>query len=347
MGRQGVSHARLRSAIDERRRRSDRRLARFGEELAGALARDARKLIGDHTCIYAVGSAGRGELTPQSDLDLFLVQYRGVASNIDAVLLQAGIVKASRRAGFPEPSGDGEWLKLHTAKRFVELLGSPADDTENTFTARMLLLLESRVVVGSPAYTATIDSIIRAYWRNAAGHAGDYQPIVLLNDIVRYWRILLLNYEARNLRQQAQAGRMREREAQRRLRGYKLRFSRCLTCYSALAYLLALTHDMPAPHVEQRDVRTMVALSPLERLLWVRERASAVEGVGDLVDELLDSYLTFMTLADQGKEALEKQFRLKRFRSERSREGMKFGEGMFRLVSLLGRENSLFRWLVV
>jgi hypothetical protein len=342
-----VSHERLQSAIDARRRRSDRRLKRFGGKLSEALGRDTGKLIGNHTCIYAVGSAGRGELAPQSDLDLFVVRCGDVASNIDAVLLQAGIVKASRRAGFPEPSGDGEWLKLHTAKRFVELLGSVADDTENTFTARMLLLLESRLVLGSVAYDRIIESVIDAYWRNAAGHPNDYQPIVLLNDIVRYWRILLLNYEAKNVSQQAQPQTVAERDAKRRLRGYKLRFSRCLICYSALAYLLALTNGAPAPHVAQKDVRALVALSPLERLLWVREHASAVEGVGDLVDRLLESYLDFMTLADQGKEALEKQFRLTSFRSERSREGMEFGERMFKLVTLLGRDNPLFRWLVV
>lgn len=342
-----MSPERLRSAVGARRRRSDKRLARFGEKLAQALGRDAAQLIGNRTCIYAVGSAGRGELAPHSDLDLFVVRYGRIASNIDAVLLQAGIVKASRLAGFPEPSGDGEWLKLHTATRFVELLGSVADDTENTFTARMLLLLESRVVLGNGAYDRIIESVIDAYWRNAAGHPNDYQPIVLLNDIVRYWRILLLNYEAKNVSQQTQPQTLAERDAKRRLRGYKLRFSRCLICYSALAYLLALTHGARAPHVERKDVGALVALSPLERLLWVRERAEAVEGVGDLVDELLETYLVFMTLADQGKEELERNFRLKSFRSQRSREGMKFGEGMFKLVSLLGRANPLFRWLVV
>jgi hypothetical protein len=161
---------------------------------------------------------------------------------------------------------------LHTVERFVDLLGSPEDDTENTFTARLLLLLESRPLLGEVAYHRIINRVITAYWTNASAHPRDYQPILLLNDIVRYWRILLLNYEARNIEQQAREPFRAAREARRRLRSYTLRFSRCLTCYSAIAYLLALTADAEAPHVTRQDVRRMVRRSPLDRLLWVRQR---------------------------------------------------------------------------
>jgi hypothetical protein len=342
-----VTHQSLRSAITQHRRATDQRLADFRAELRRALGRDADKLIGEHTCVYAVGSAGRGELTPQSDLDLFVVRHGKAPSNLDAVALQAAILNASRRAGFPDPSGDGEWLRLHTAERFVELLGSREDDSENTFTARMLLLLESRLIVGEAAYTQTIASVIAAYWRNVADHPRDYLPIILLNDIVRYWRIVLLNYEARNVRQQTHRESAATREAKRRVRSYKLRFSRCLTCYSGLAWLLAFTRGMARPHVRQDDVRQMVALSPLERLLWVRDRKADVEEVGQLVDRVLGSYLNFLTVVGEGKQALENGFRRKIFRLERSREGSEFGELMFELVSLLGQRNPLFRWLVV
>ena len=45
--------------------------------------------------------------------------------------------------------------------------------------------------------------------------------------------------------------------------------------------------------------------------------------------------------------ALEKQLKIRDFRVERSIEGAAFGESMFRLVGLLGRDNPMFRWLVV
>jgi hypothetical protein len=342
----GVISRKLRAAIASRERTTARRLDIFGRELRRALGADTDALIGNHTCIYTVGSAGRGELTLHSDLDLFVVRTGKAASNLDAALLQAAIVRASRRARFPDPSGDGEWLRMHTAERFLELLGFPEDDTENTFTARMLLLLESRAIVGREAYRRIVDRVVDRYWRDAAQHRQDYQPILLINDIVRYWRILLLNYEARNTRQDRRDTEA-SREASRRLRSYKLRFSRCLTCYSALTYLLALTYGAERPHVMRRQVREMVGLSPLQRLIWVSERAAAVEGVVGLAERLLREYMAFLAVSERGKKSLLDGFHRDEFRAERSLEKRDFGEAMFELVSLLGRGSSLMRWIVV
>ena len=211
----------------------------------------------------------------------------------------------------------------------------------------MLLVLESRPVLGQPAYEKTLTKVIAAYWRNEIEHPNDYQPIVLINDIIRYWRILLLNYEAENTPRPGTETDVEAQDARRRLRSYKLRFSRCLTCYSALAYLLALTRGVSNPHVNRQDVTDMVALAPLDRLLWLRERASDVTGVPETVDRLLASYQVFLKFADQGRPALERHFLDNSFRSGRSHDGQVFGEDVFRLVSLLGEGNPLYRWLVV
>jgi hypothetical protein len=89
----------------------------------------------------------------------------------------------------------------------------------------------------------------------------------------------------------------------------------------------------------------MAVLSPLERLLWIRDRASSVTGVQQTVDKLLLGYLEYLSFAKQRK--IEDRFRDRRFRSLRSREGQGFGDGMFQLASLLGKGNPLYRWLVV
>lgn len=350
-GRRRASLPALEAAVARRRTATDERLGQFVEALRKHLGAQAGTLLGSHTCIYVVGSAGRGELTPESDLDLFLVRKGTRPSRLDAVVLQAAVLAASRAASFPDPSGDGEWLHLHAAARFVSLLGSRADDSENTFTARMLLLLESRPALGDVAYRHIVDAVIDAYWRNDDGNRTDYQPIVLLNDIVRYWRIVLLNYEAKNTDERG--GRTSRsdpsdiREAKRRLRSYKLRFSRCLTCYSALTYFLALTAGARKPHVAREHVREMVAMSPLQRLIWVRRNPAVRPRTAVLIDDLLASYLRFLNIAGRGKATLIDQFQQERFRQARSREGWQFGKGMFDLVCALGRDSELFRWLVV
>lgn len=95
-----------------------------------------------------------------------------------------------------------------------------------------------------------------------------------------------------------------------------------------LAYFLALTRGHRISHITKEHVRAMVALSPLERLQWVRERVGTVPDVFALVDRLLTSYLGFLAVADRGKAELKRRFCENTFRMNRSREAREFGEGM-------------------
>jgi hypothetical protein len=69
---------------------------------------------------------------------------------------------------------------MHTTTDLTKRLGTPEDDTENTFTARMLLLLESTPIIGSDAYWKAVQTVVDAYWRNYSEHQNDYLPIILL-----------------------------------------------------------------------------------------------------------------------------------------------------------------------
>ena len=59
-------------------------------------------------------------------------------------------------------------------------------------------------------------------------------PAFLSNDILRLWRTLCVNYEARTKTTPEQE------KAKRELTNYKLKHSRLLTCYSGILYLLAI-----------------------------------------------------------------------------------------------------------
>ena len=122
---------------------------------------EGRSVLGNHTCIYAVGSAGRGELGRYSDIDLFVARVGRPSSHVDQVLIQAAILRAMRAEGFPDPSKDGSFLAMHTGEAFTANFGKPADDFHNTFTARMLLLLESTPVSGVSAYARLLREVVR------------------------------------------------------------------------------------------------------------------------------------------------------------------------------------------
>lgn len=246
----------------------------------------------------------------------------------------------------PDSSQGGEYLKMHTAVSLCERLGTPEDDAGNTFTARMLLLLESAPVLGDEAYNKLLNLVLDAYFKDAASHAADYQPFVLVNDVVRYWRILLLNYVAKNAEKERELAQTM-REAERGLRSYKLRFSRCMTCFSVLASLLAATSK---GHVAKEQVLEIVKRRPVERLLAL---GTAPDRDGDLetaVKKLLSLYESFLTVTNQEKKELVGLFEKKKFASARVTEGRDFGDAMFEVLQLLGRDGrakELFRHMVV
>lgn len=349
--------------LAERRAYSDARLAAFTEALRREIpGPEMDELFGDHTCIYAVGSGGRRELSPFSDLDVFLVKH-GEPRRIDEVRLQSAVLRALRAEAFEDPSNDANFLKLHGAQALIERLGQPSDDWENTFTARMLLLLESRPLVGATAHEALAAKALDAYWRNVERHREDYLPIILLNDIIRYWRILLLNYESKTAEKErrlasrfpdpaSEARKIAERdlEADKQFRSYKLRFSRCLMCYSSVALLLAEALATQSQgrkaHVTREAVDSMVRTTPLERLDAAIEKANR-DRVAETGAALKSLYAGFLRDSARPKSELLTLFADAKDRRPLFRAAWEFGERMYDFIDALGKDNPLFRYLVV
>ncbi|HJY90548.1 MAG TPA: hypothetical protein VJ255_09730, partial [Candidatus Acidoferrum sp.] len=69
---------------------------------------------------------------------------KNLLNHLDEICVQAELITRSRELGFPEFSGDGRYLDHHSIYEFTNTLGTEKDDVANTFTARLLLLLESK-----------------------------------------------------------------------------------------------------------------------------------------------------------------------------------------------------------
>ena len=240
-----------------RKVQTDKRLSRI-KNLLKAAAKSAK----GKGCVYATGSFGRGEASRFSDLDLFIVgrtiRNKRALGRLDEICITADLVRATRRLNIPDFSGDGEYLAHYTIPDLVESLGTAKDDATNTFTARLLLLLESRPLLGEDVYDHAIKEVIGAYWRDFKDHKKEFIPAFLSNDILRLWRTFCVNYEANTSTEPPR------QKAKRRLKNYKLKHSRLLTCYSALLYLLAIFKIRKT--VTPNDARQMVRLRPIERL---------------------------------------------------------------------------------
>ena len=116
--------------------------------------------------------------------------------HLDEICITADLIHVTRDLSIPEFSGDGEYLKHYSVDQLTRTLGTRNDDHANTFTARLLLLLESSPLVQPEIYGEIIQSIVDAYWRDFEGRDNEFVPAFLTNDILRFWRTLCVNYEA-------------------------------------------------------------------------------------------------------------------------------------------------------
>lgn len=321
--------------LEKRRTETKERIEALRHDLV-----DAEKLCSDSVCVYATGSFGRGEASPYSDLDVFIVgggtPEKPALSRLTEILIKADLIEATRKNGIPDFSGDGEYLKHYTISELVDTLGKREDDVNNTFTARLLLLLESSALLGHSAYGRFITDVISAYWRDYQDHKNDFMPAFLANDILRMWRTFCVNYEAGTQSEPA------ERKAKRKLKNYKLKHSRLLTCYSALLYLLAVFSKNRT--VGPTDVTDMIALSPTQRLEWL---ASEFDRTKAAANELLQLYEQFLSNTNASEDEMVKRFLDHQQSKKYFESAYTFGDRVFDLLNAVGGGSRFHRVLVV
>jgi predicted nucleotidyltransferase len=332
--------------IEERRAFSDERFA----SLRGSLTQ-AHEICSQVACIYATGSFGRREASPHSDLDLFIVSlsdekdraYRSYLSRINEILLKADLIRATRELKFPDFSRDAEFLQHHTATRLIRSTGKQSDDYENTFTARLLLLLESRPLAGNDVHARIIDDVIERYWREFPDYFDRFIPAYLANDILRYWRTLCLNYEAATSERSKSEQTALDR-AKRKIKNYKLKHSRMLTCYSAVLFLLFVYGKNSTVTVD--DARKMVTLTPTARVEEVFNQLNN-SGPAGPIKHFLEKYERFLEVTNASEEDLTRTFlddaEARKLRNEQSG----FGDLAYEILYAIGHDNQLYRRLVI
>jgi predicted nucleotidyltransferase len=326
----------MESVLEKRRRETDERLEALKKNLA-----DTEKLLDKKACIYVTGSVGRGESSSHSDLDVFIVglekDERRLLSRLDEIIVKAQLIGASRDLKFPDFSGDGKYLEHYKVSQLCNEIGTSQDDAGNTFTSRLLLLLESRPLVGGDVYKDAITEVIAAYWRDYATHSSAFLPAFLTNDILRLWRTFCVNYEART--EKEPEGEM----AKRKLLNYKLKHSRLLTCYSGLLYLAAVF--VRSGTVRPEDAVAMTKLSPTQRLAWLAKESGGA--VTTQATGLVELYENFLNETDHPKYELIETFKNTDAARKYMAKARVFGDRMFDLLQAVANGSPFFRFLVV
>lgn len=268
--------------------------------------------------IYVVGSYGRHEANSQSDIDLFFVaddMNGGYQPNkLTKTLIDANLIRIMRELRFPEFSNDGEYLEVHSLKQMLSNLGGREDDFSNCFTARLLLLLESKPIYNVSTYQRIVNEIVHTYFRDYHDHDQEFRPIFLVNDILRYWKTLCLNYEhKRNIQSEEPV-----KKAKNHLRNLKLKFSRMLTCFSMVIPLCIEPHNKPDQIVR------LCKLTPLERLQEVVENKAEL---AESYNQILEHYAWFLETV--GDEKIEKWISMRDNREEAFSKARLFGKVIY------------------
>jgi len=313
------------------------------------LLMDAELLAGTKACVYATGSLGRLETSSHSDLDLFIVgkangrigldgKQGSQLNRLDEICIKADLIEATRKLKLPEFSGEGRYLVHYPIDDLVKTLGKPEDDVTNTFTARLLLLLESHPLLGRDVYDDILKDVIAPYWRDYEDHKNNFIPAFLANDILRLWRTFCVNYEAGTERMPE------DKKAKGKLKNYKLKHSRMLTCYSALLFLLAMFGRNQT--VSPSDVLEMIHHTPTGRLEWLIKQQD-LQDARPTLEALLAQYERFLETTNMPEADLLKKFENKEASRNYMDASYKFGDLMFDALNRLGANNRFHRLLVV
>ena len=331
-------------ALSDRRSQTSDKISDLRNGLSAA-----ETIASGKACVYMTGSFGRCEASKHSDLDLFILgkndgkpdrtgKQGSQLSTLNEICLKADLIEVTRALGIQEFSGDGRWLVHYSVDDLIKTLGRPEDDLENIFTARLLLLLESSPLLGESVYRGAIDDVIAAYWRDYEDHKVNFVPTFLVNDILRLWRTFCVNYEARTER-------VPEREkAKGKLKNYKLKHSRLLTCYSAILYLIEVHCENGS--VSPVDAQEMARLTPTERLEWLLSRANLADSKGTL-DALLTQYEVFLETTNISEEDLIIKFMDNGVSRQYMDASSKFGDLVFDALDAIGKRSRFHRFVVV
>ena len=243
--------------------------------------------------LVVFGSLARNECTENSDVDWTLLidgQSRPEHYSFGHIVRDK-----LENAEMQEPGSTGMFGQITFGHDLINYIGGE-DDTNHNISRRILMLLESDNIVwtgsnkGGTAYERILKGIIKQYFEHDSGYKSDIGsktkvPRFLLNDIIRFWRTMCVDFA---YKQKEQHGKKWA------LRNIKLRISRklifvkgllmCISCYN--------NDDLKIEDIEEH-LKNMSMLKPLDILIKICTENKVDQQ--DLVN-LFNSYDEFLGL---------------------------------------------------
>lgn len=227
--------------------------------------------------IIATGSYGRGEASPESDLDLYTIFSKDESAD-EVIKSELETIEKIIVEEVPNSAGDSGTFGANAVISFGEMQKNIGGqyDTNESLTRRMLFLLEGTWLFGESNFYEHQEKLLSKYIKSSDPE--NKISKFLLNDIIRYYRTLATDFEFK----------ISERNKEWGLRSIKLRFSRKLLYFGGII-VVAETSNMG--HEDKLEsVVELFSLPILERI----EKISIDNDVKDEARKIFAIYETFI-----------------------------------------------------
>lgn len=195
------------------------------------------------------GSVARREYTSGSDVDHF---FLSTGEKIDTVESDENNFRTElEKRELKMPSAGGVFEGALPTKSLLSNIGGD-DDKNKTLTRRMLFLLEGEWIFNKNAFEKLREDLIAQYVFDELEH--DKLALYLLNDIIRYWRTICVDFEYKTSFD----------EKPRAIRLAKLRFSRMLLYFAGIV-AIAEAKDLN-PYEKRARLVELFAIQGIDRL---------------------------------------------------------------------------------
>ncbi len=246
--------------------RSEDGLKKMREVAAEVMGDDDRFIVGVN------GSYARREVTGGSDVDLFVLFRKDAVK--EAQERQTKLRARLEEEGFKMPAPGGVFSSPLTVGMLTQTIGG-MDDSNEYITRRMLLLLEGEWIYNQPEFDRARFRLLEQYV--SASIRSDQICLFLLNDIIRYWRTICVDFEYK----------VQTDGKPREIRLIKLRFSRMLLFFAGI---LAVG--------ETYGLERAAKVERLSRLLAIPAHLRLLDLAGNKAHLALEVYAEFLAALD-------------------------------------------------
>lgn len=222
----------------------------YSRQTLGRLNAELNDFFGpdDSFSVLVAGSYGRMDAHGKSDLDFMIIHNGRLDAGEEKV---ETVRKCAHGLGIDTPNPEGAFSRPIRLSDMVQSIGSREDDLNST-AQRLLILMEGRPIFNPLFFKEIMFTLIDRYMKYVDDEP-EKEALVLLNDLIRYFRGICINVEFNFWKDDSKWG----------IRNVKLGHSRLLI-YAGLLFLI-LTSSM-LHEKKLAFIRDNLFLSPMEKV---------------------------------------------------------------------------------